>query len=140
MALPKAAEQAKKHIQTHNWSKTWTTADYRANESVLHQIHSTYQECLKAWNSNKKGFFPEQLYQIRNGGLSESGAYIFDDVKSTNNEPQTYQVNEWMLDKYRRWITFSMTEEEKAAEYAKCRAIHATILKDLRKFGEKVTV
>jgi len=93
MALPKKAEEAKKHIQTHAWSKTWTSVEYKANEATLHQIHAEYQECLKFWNGHKKGgFYPEQLYQIRNGGLSPGGGYIFDEVKAANGEPQKYQV------------------------------------------------
>lgn len=136
-------EQIQQHKQAHYWAQNWTKSDWDNPENIeiLMAIHKEYQECLEFWNNNKSSrFYPAQIYQIRNGGMSKSGAVYYDEVKAANGDFQKYQINEWMLQKYFMWREANMTHEEKQLSEIHCREVSAEIAKLLSKTVNNIKV
>lgn len=129
------------HKQVHYWSSVWGKNDWDKPENIaiLHKIHMEYTECVAFWRRNKSSrLYPVELYQVRNKGMSELGAIIWDVNKSENGEYQVYQINEFMLEKYFKWRDMNMTQDNRLLEQARCREIHKEIVSALKNFNARV--
>ena len=112
-------------VAQHDWQRVWKKEDYEKNDTELREIHKQYQEAKV--KCKEYDMFPEEYYQVMNGGMSKEGAIYHSDEIQNMAGFQKYEVNKFKLDKYFAWLEFSKTPQEHAESRKRTQEIMVEI-------------
>lgn len=114
-------------IQMHEWERVWSQNDYKTHHKDLMHTHLEYGKAGDEYKNLTKKVHPDFIYQKNNGGMTKEFAVIYSPVRASNGEPQVYDLNCWKLDKYKKWVEFNQTPEQKEEGKKRVMAVLSAI-------------